>query len=80
MFTTENVYRLSAGMTKAEVESILGPHAGKNVGHERPQYAWIGKGMMLRVQFFGPGETLTMAVLDTAEASKVIVTSPHPTS
>jgi hypothetical protein len=60
-------------MTKDEVEAILGPHSGQNVRHERPQYAWIGEGMMIRVQFFGSNLTLSKAILDTPETSETIV-------
>jgi hypothetical protein len=76
MFTRENVDRLRPGMTKEEVEAILGPHAGQNVHHERPQYAWIGEGMMLRVQFFGPGGGLSKALFDTPQTVEVIVPRP----
>jgi len=62
-------------MTKDEVEAILGPHSGQNVLHERPQFAWIAEGMMLRVQFFGPNLTLSYAILDTPETSETIVPS-----
>jgi len=69
----ESVYRLRAGMTKKEVEAILGPHSGQNVRYKEPQYAWIGEGVMLRIQFFGPDLTLSKAILDTPEACEMIV-------
>jgi hypothetical protein len=75
VFDRETVYRLRAGMTKEEVETILGPHSGQNVRPERPQYAWIAEGMMLGVQFFGPNFTLSKAILDTPESSETIVPS-----
>jgi hypothetical protein len=73
VFDREQAFRLKSGMTKAEVEAILGPHSGQNVHHEKLQYAWIGDMMMLRVQFFGPNGTLSQAIFDTPEAEDTIV-------
>lgn len=69
----ECIHRLRAGMTKKEVEAILGPHSGQKVRYKEPQYAWIGEGMMLRVQFFGPNLTLSKAMFDTPEKAEIIV-------
>ena len=77
LFNRENAYRLRKGMTKTEVEAIVGPHSGQKVRHTKPQYAWIGEMMMLRVWFYGPNNTLSKAIFDTPDTCQRIVPLPR---
>ena len=63
-FTRANLRKLRAGMSKSQVEEILGPHIGKKVRNQWPQFAWLRNRMMLRARFEGPRRTLSLAILD----------------
>jgi len=62
--------RLVTGLTRDEVEAIVGRFHRPNLYEGREYFAWIGEGGMLRAFFNGPGRTLSAAVLDTAEAQR----------
>jgi hypothetical protein len=70
-----NLRKLTAGMTRRQVEDIVGPYHRPNVYRGRRYYAWIGKGAMLRAWFNGPHKTLSVAVVDWPRApyQKVLV-------
>lgn len=68
----EALARLVAGMTPNEVEAIIGRYQRPNVYQGSPYYAWIADGGMLRACFDGPGGTLSSAILDVAEAQRVL--------
>jgi hypothetical protein len=64
--------RLRIGMTRAQVEAILGPYLRPNVHEGRTFFAWIGEGAMLRAFFDGPGGTLARAVLDVPDEQRAL--------
>lgn len=64
--------RLVEGMTRLEVESVIGRYLRPNLYEGRRFYAWIGDGGMLRAFFEGPAGTLSRAVLDVAEEQRVL--------
>ena len=68
----DNLRKLTLGMTKGEVESVLGPYHRPNVHRGREFYVWIGEGAMLRARFDGPGETFSSAVVDWPEEQRVL--------
>jgi hypothetical protein len=69
--------RLVAGMTRKEVEAVIGRYHRPNLYQGRRYYAWIGNGAMLRVFFEGPGGTLSNAILDVPEEQRVLDLRGH---
>jgi hypothetical protein len=68
---------LVEGMTKKEVEAVVGRYHRPNLCEGRRYYAWIGDGGMLRAFFEGPNGTLSKAVLDFAEEHRVLALRGH---
>jgi hypothetical protein len=64
--------RLVAGMTKKEVEAVVGCFHRPNLYQGRRYYAWMAKGGMLRAFFDGPGGTLSQAVLHVQEGPRLL--------
>jgi hypothetical protein len=64
--------RLVAGMTKKEVEAVVGRYHRPNLYQGRRYYAWIAEGAMLSAFFDGLGETLSGAILDVPYEQRVL--------
>jgi hypothetical protein len=62
--------RIEAGMTKSQLEKVIGRYHRPNLYEGRRYYAWIGKCGMLRAFFDGPRGTLSSAVLDVPEEQR----------
>jgi hypothetical protein len=58
--SAEKLCRLTAGMTRREVETILGPYLRPNVCRGRRFYAWIGKGTSCEHDLTAPRKRFPM--------------------
>jgi hypothetical protein len=59
-------------MTPREVEAVVGRYHRPNLHLGRRYYTWIADGGMLRAFFEGPDGGLSKAILDVAEAQRVL--------
>jgi hypothetical protein len=63
---------LVEGMTRKEVEAVVGRYHRPNLYEGRRYYAWISDGGMMRAFFEGPAGTLSKVVVDVAEEQRVL--------